>query len=228
MNEVFDTHAEDYSEEIDKSLNRYGANHDFFMQHKAWLIEDILRRFQFSISQMDLLDVGCGVGKLHAYIKGKFASVSGVDISSRSIEVARKVHSELNYHTYDGDRLPYEDGSMDMTLAAGVFHHVPVDQQSKLASEMLRVLKPGGISLVIEHNPYNPVTRRVVNNCPIDEGVILLTPAELRSLFENANGKEVHSRSILTIPPKTKLLKKIDGLLGYLPIGAQFYTVARK
>lgn len=228
MNDIFDTHADDYSEEIDKTLNQYGASHEFFMQHKAWLIEDLLKKFQYQASELDLLDVGCGVGKLHSHIKGKFKSIAGIDVSKGAIEVARKVHPDLRYEAYDGHRIPCDDGSIDMTLAVGVFHHVPPDQWNELAFEMLRVLKPGGLSLVIEHNPYNPVTRRIVNTCPIDEGVVLLKPSKLGKLFTDAGGREVHTRTILSVPPKTGFLKKIDGFFGHLPFGAQYYMIARK
>lgn len=228
MNDVFDTHADEYSEEIDKTLNQYGANHDFFMQHKTWLIEKLLKEYQYQISDLDLLDVGCGVGKLHAYLKDKFNTVSGIDISKGSIDVARRTYPDLRYDVYDGHKIPYDDNSVDMTLAAGVFHHVLPQERSELASEMLRVLKPGGLSMVIEHNPYNPVTRRIVNNCPIDEGVILLKPSELRNLFTSPDSEGVHTRSILSVPPTNKVLKKIDGIFGYLPFGAQIYMIAQK
>ena len=42
MRNVFDAHAKSYSEDIDAVLGRYGANHDFFTQHKASLILDLL------------------------------------------------------------------------------------------------------------------------------------------------------------------------------------------
>ncbi len=228
MNKIFDEHADNYSEEIDKTLSKYGVSHDFFMVHKAWLIEKLLNDYGYNPEDINLLDVGCGVGKIHEYQKGKLGKITGIDISKSSIDVARKAHPEVDYQYYDGHRIPFEDATFDLSIAIGVFHHVSPEQWEALAVEMLRVLRLGGLVIVIEHNPYNPVTRRIVNTCPLDEGVVLLRPKKLRGLFSLAQGEDVSTRTILSVPPKTGLLKKIDGVLGIMPFGAQYYMIAKK
>lgn len=228
QNEVFDTHADAYSEEIDKSLNRFGTSHDFFTDHKARLISEVLERIDLSAAEMTLMDIGCGVGKIHAPLKTRFGQIIGVDLSEPSIKVARETHPEVAYHSYDGLRLPTEDGSVDMTLAICVVHHVPVDGWSEFVGEMMRVLRPGGVAMVIEHNPFNPLTRRIVNTCPLDEDAVLISPSRLRHLFKAAHGKEVQTKTVLSIPPKNAALMKVDGVLGHLPFGAQYYLTARK
>ena len=37
--DLFDQYADNYSAEIDKSLGSFGTEHEFFTQHKAWLID---------------------------------------------------------------------------------------------------------------------------------------------------------------------------------------------
>ena len=228
QNDIFDIHADDYSLEIDKALNRYGANHDFFTSHKNDLILDVITHLGKSSADMTLMDVGCGVGKVHAHIKKSFKKVIGVDPSEQSIKVARQLHPEVEYKCYNGDILPAADNSVDMTLAICVFHHVPASQWQVFSKEMLRVLRPGGISLVIEHNPYNPLTRRIVNTCPLDIDAVLLSPRKLRSLFSAAGCGDFKSRTVLSVPPINSLLKKVDAALGYLPFGAQYYVIAHK
>jgi len=226
--DVFDTHAEDYSENIDEVLGKYGANHDFFTQHKAWLIEHLLAANGLNMADTKLLDVGCGVGKIHEYLDGKLAKISGTDVSEPSLEVARDLYKDIDYQWYDGHRLPYASGSFDISIAICVFHHVPPEQWGELAKEMMRVLRTGGIALIIEHNPFNPVTQRIVNTCELDKDAILLRPSKLRSVFELAGGADVITQSILSVPPKTDFLKKIDMFLGKLPLGAQYYMVSTK
>lgn len=51
-------------------------------------------------------------------------------------------------------------------FAACVFHHIDQREHAALLRELLRVLASGGIALVYEHNPYNPITRHAVNTCP--------------------------------------------------------------
>lgn len=113
-------------------------------------------------------------------------------------------------------------------MAICVFHHVPPKGWVELALEMMRVLRPDGLSLVIEHNPYNPVTRRIVNTCELDRDAILISPSNIRKLFCAAGGKDVLIRSTLSVPPKTALLRRIDRALGRMPFGAQYYLLAKK
>lgn len=226
--EIFDEHATHYSESIDESLSKFGARHDFFTQHKAKLIASLLEHEGRSAAAMDLLDVGCGIGQIHALIGDRFASVTGVDVSADSIKKAQEDFPSNRYIAYDGDTLPLADASVDLTMAICVFHHVPPAQWQGLASEMLRVLRPNGLALVIEHNPWNPVTRRIVNTCPIDRDAVMLSRPTTRRLFQDAGAAEVVTRCILSVPPKNELMMRVDAMFGVLPLGAQYYTLARK
>ena len=226
--DLFDQYADNYSAEIDKSLGAFGAEHDFFTQHKAWLIGQLLAQSGRAAGDVSLLDVGCGVGKIHALLKEKLKHISGTDISAESIRIARQQHGECDYEVHDGGKLPYADKSFDMAMAICVFHHIPPAQWDKTAREMLRVLKEGGLILIIEHNPFNPVTRHVVNSCSFDADAVLLSPGTLRGLFSKAGAGDVLTRSILNIPPKSSFLRSVDLKLGWLPIGAQYYLTATK
>jgi ubiquinone/menaquinone biosynthesis C-methylase UbiE len=226
--EIFDGVAKKYSETIDQSLGKFGASHDFFTRHKARLIARLLGARGRNPADMDLLDVGCGIGQIHDLIGPTFRSVTGVDVSSASIEQAQARFPQHSYSAYDGDRLPFPDGSFDLTMAICVFHHVPPAQWQALAADMLRVLRPGGFALVIEHNPWNPVTRRIVNTCPIDRDAVLLTRGTTSGLFRNAGAAQVTARSVLSVPPKNDALMSVDGWFGLLPLGAQYWCLAVK
>lgn len=224
--EIFDEHAGRYSETIDQTLGRFGASHDFFTRHKATLIERMLASRGRVQAEIDLLDVGCGIANIHSLIGPSFRSVMGVDVSTASIREAALRFPEHSYRSYDGETLPLPDHSVDMTMAICVFHHVPPTMWLRLASEMLRVLRPGGLALVIEHNPYNPVTRRIVSSCPIDRDAVLLPRSTTVDLFRRAGAVKVEARSILSVPPKTNALMWLDNILGILPLGAQYWCLA--
>jgi ubiquinone/menaquinone biosynthesis C-methylase UbiE len=226
--DLFDQFADNYSAEIDKSLGSFGTEHDFFTQHKAWLIGQLLAQTGRSAASMSLLDVGCGVGKIHGLLKGRLKQISGADISTESIRIAKQDHTDCEYKTYDGQHLPFADGSFDMAMAVCVFHHIPPAQWQQVATEMLRVVKTDGLILVIEHNPFNPITRYIVNSCSFDADAVLLSPRQLRKLFTAPNTKDVSTRSILNIPPKTNALRRLDLGLGWLPVGAQYFLTTTK
>ncbi|MGI9485094.1 MAG: class I SAM-dependent methyltransferase [Geminicoccaceae bacterium] len=226
MTTVFDRQAETYSDSINESLGKFGANHDFFMEHKSWLIDYVLMNRSMDASTSRLLDVGCGTGLLHRRIGSKFARIDGIDISAASIAVAVQSQSQHHYRVYDGHRIPSDDDSYDIAIAVAVFHHVPPSKWLGLAAEMLRVTRKGGLCLVIEHNPVNPVTRHIVNNCELDEDAVLLWPAKLRALFLEAGGADVKTRAVLTIPPLVSVLRRLDHALGFAHLGAQYYMTA--
>ena len=81
--------------------------------------------------------------------------------------------------------IPFDNGQFDF-VTAGVYHHVPVAERARLTNEVKRVLKPGGIFCIVEHNPYNPATRMIVSRTPIDANAILLPRRETRSLLAGA------------------------------------------
>ena len=91
--------------------------------------------------------------------------------------------------------------------------------------ELRRVVKPGGVALIFEHNPYNFLTRRVVSSCIFDKDAILLKPRETRELLKEAGFTKVAIRYILTIPPANLPLQIADRLFGRFPLGAQYYAL---
>ena len=84
--------------------------------------------------------------------------------------------------------------------AVCVFHHVPLAARAALLREVRRVLKPGGTLALIEHNPYNPVTRLVARSTPIDARAVLLRTAETRRLFREAGFAIDDQRHFLYLP----------------------------
>ena len=79
-----------------------------------------------------------------------------------------------------------------------------------------------------EHNPYNPVTRRIVSNCPYDEDAVLLKPSELRTLLSGAGLSVQRQAYCLFVPPRFGRLAACEAALGWLPLGGQYWIEARR
>jgi len=201
---------------------------DFVTKVKAEYIIDLITQHSGTPDRLSALDVGCGIGNFHPLLRPKFERLVGVDISPVSIELARANNPGVDYQLYDGHRLPYPDGHFDVAFTVCVMHHVPTDQWPDFASEMFRVLKPGGLALVFEHNPANPLTTRIVNRCPFDADAVLLPRRRTTDLFKGAGFRDVRARSIMTVPPAGNLLRSVDRMFGRLPFGAQYYVAAAK
>ena len=226
--ETFDGYQARYSDTVNRAVKFTGLDVDFFTRVKVDYIEDIATDFFGSTSEVNALDIGCGIGNFHTLLAPKFASLKGIDVSAASIEKARAVHPDVSYKVYDGGILPYDDETFDLAFTICVLHHVPPEDWETFASEMYRVIRPGGLALVFEHNPQNRLTMRAVNNCPFDEDAVLLRSDKCVQLLVNAGFNKVSPHFILSIPPANSILRSVDRWFSKMPFGAQYYVSAKR
>lgn len=215
----FDRHAANYSSAIEETIGVFGQGHDFYVRHKAILLKDVFAKLP---DRPKVLDVGCGIGLVHPLLEPMVSELHGVDVSTASIETAKTNNTSVSYQAYDGHKLPYPDASFDAAFAICVMHHVPVEEWSAFGAEMARVVKPGGQIVVIEHNPANPATQWVVHRSPLDENAVLVRPGKLRAILASAGVKDIATQYVLFTPFEGTIFRKLDGLLGAIPLGAQY------
>jgi SAM-dependent methyltransferase len=223
---TFDSYQSSYSSTVDAAVSFTRLSADFFTRVKADYIKDIVRGYFGPQAELAALDIGCGVGNYHPLLKLKFRALAGVDVSSACVGAARKRNADVDYQVYDGTTLPYADGSFDLAFSICVIHHVPPAYWSNFVREMRRVLRPGGLALVFEHNPRNPFTMRAVTACPFDEDAVLLRNEETERLFREAGFGRVRSSFILSVPAANRFLRRVDRLFSGLPFGGQYYVIA--
>ena len=101
-----------------------------------------------------VLDVGCGAGTdLVRFAKGG-AIVSGVDLSSSAIALARQNVAQqgltADLREADGETLPFADHTFDLVFAHGVVQYTANDRA--LVDQCRRVLKPGGAAVFQVYN----------------------------------------------------------------------------
>lgn len=222
---TFDSYKDRYDSTVDAAVAFTGLPAGFFTQVKAGYIMDIVNAHHGG-GALSALDIGCGIGSYHGLLKQRFAHLAGVDISGDCLETARSRHPDVDYRSYDGGVLPYPDASFDVAFTICVIHHVPRAHWNVFAAEMRRILKPGGLALVFEHNPRNPLTMRAVNSCPFDADAVLLRAEDAERLMQRAGFRDVQSRFILTIPAANGVLRRLDRLFARLPLGGQYYVTA--
>jgi SAM-dependent methyltransferase len=221
MSALFDDYRDSYGAVVQSSIDFSGLPHDFFLAAKADLLRELVAA-HVATESPSLLDVGCGVGALHPFLRGMFGRISGTDVSAESLAQARANNPGLEYRPYAGNKLPYESGAFDVATAMCVMHHVPPQGWADFAAEMRRVVRPGGMACVIEHNPFNPLTRLAVFRCEFDRDAVLLRPGKTRSLLRNAGLHAVASRHFLLFPSARPLARRIERAVGPLPFGAQY------
>jgi ubiquinone/menaquinone biosynthesis C-methylase UbiE len=133
------------------------GNREFFESHKKTIIQDCLagtfdlRTMPHSASKKKVLDVGCGIGFwcIELCLHG-CENVTGVDISSTSLELAKKRASlmgyNVNFKLENAENLSFEDASFTHVNCQGVIHHTP--ETEKCVTEIARVLKVGGTASI--------------------------------------------------------------------------------
>lgn len=224
----FDDYIETYKSEVQDSIGFIGQDVDFFIERKAELLLKLSRKHLGAPDKIKALDIGSGIGLVDKLLKHEIKDLYGVDIEEGVIEKAKINNPEVNYSRYDGARLPFEDNTFDLAFAINVMHHVPPAMWENFSKEMQRVIKPGGIAAVFEHNPYNPLTRKVVRDCKFDRDAVLLSHKKLKNLLTGANLKIVDTAYIIFFPIKSRIFKSIESVLKWLPLGAQQYAAGRK
>ena len=70
------------------------------------------------------LDVGCGAGHYTGALAMHGGSWTGIDVSERMLEAARRGHPDIDWRLADAERLPFADGSFDGAMATLVVHHL--------------------------------------------------------------------------------------------------------
>src|SRR6185369_3280766 len=93
-----------------------------------------------------LLDVGCGDKPYEHIFRPYVAHYLGIERQTTFHATAANLGSSGPDFLYDGDRLPFEDGSFDTVINIQVLEHTPYPRY--LVAEMSRVLKKGG-SLIL-------------------------------------------------------------------------------
>jgi len=227
----FDKFALEYRNLHAANIRASGETPEYFAEYKVIDLAAELRKAGAAPPAPKVLDFGAGVGYSVPFFARHLpaARLTCLDVSKRSLELGASQHgSRAEFVHFDGARIPYDDDSFDAALASCVFHHIPHAEHVVLLAEIRRVLKPGGVLTVFEHNPLNPLTRHAVNTCEFDEHAELILAPTMRKRVRDAGFGSVAIRYRIFFPHALRALRGLEPHLTWLPLGAQYYVVARK
>lgn len=226
----FDEYAKDYREIHTKNIQSFsGKDSGYFGEYKVRIINQEVG----SPKKVKILDLGCGDGLNAVFFEKYFPGMQyyGIDISKECIRQAKKAiqKSNVSFSMYDGKTIPFDDDSFDIILIACVLHHVPYDEHYGLLKECQRVLKERGNLYIFEHNPFNPVTRKIVNTCPFDEDAVLIRAGRMKHLLSELRFHNIKISYTIFFPRKFffRYLLGIEKYLKCLP-GGQYYIRCEK
>jgi ubiquinone/menaquinone biosynthesis C-methylase UbiE len=160
------------------------------------VIAVLVREALYPPAGLNICEVGCGDGQWLVDLVGWGADparMAGIDLLEGRLETARGRLPAADLRVGDAAELPWPNESFVLVLQSTMFTSIlDPDMKRRVASEMLRVLRPGGRILWYDfyrNNPSNPNVRGV-------------GAAEIRALFP---GRRIELRRVTLAPPLARL-----------------------
>lgn len=176
------------------------------------------------LSDVQVIDVGCGHGSFLRQLIDWGASpacLAGIELQPDRLEHARQ-HTAPGVRWHLGTLDAFPDNSVDLVSARTVFSSIlDEDLRRHLASEMWRVLRPGGWALIFDFRYSNPGNRNVRKVTDVD--LLRFWPTERR-----------HYRTLILAPPLARALARLPRLLPDAlsslmpPLRSHFFYMAQK
>ena len=110
------------------------------------------------LSVREMLEVGCGDGRLSSLLANKVKSLTAIDPDKAMINLASKEISGVDFRVGYGERLEFSDKTYDVVLFSYSLHH---QDCVKALDEAKRVLRDNGIILIIEPSTEGEYTQFV-------------------------------------------------------------------
>lgn len=177
-----------------RTLDHVASIYDYLAPVMTFYQEKRLSEKAFSLLRAQgperILDVGCGTGTFTIAIARKLARhkgsfVAGLDAAPKMIAQARKKIGTFKNVSFDigiAESLPYPDNSFDAVISTFFFHHIDFALKQRALQEIRRVLKKGGVAVIVDVDVPTNLFGRICAWC----GYILFRQEEIR---ENIIGK---------------------------------------
>ncbi len=221
----FNEYAEAYKEILDKDLKFFGEESGYFAEYKVRIVKDTS-----SENPKNILEYGCGIGLNIGFFTKYFphSLINGCDISEKSLEVAAERNKEVDFFLINESSLKDRKEKYDLIFVSCVFHHIAPELRKDSIRNIKNLLKKNGQVYIFEHNPYNPVTKKIVRECIWDKDAVLLSRQESIDLLQSEGFEVKGKKYTLYFPSAFNFMRPVEKFLGWIPFGGQYYVKAVK
>lgn len=134
-----------------------------------------------------VLDAGCGPGWIANHLHGRGVDVSGVDLSPKMIEHARRQYPGIAFEVASVTELEPAPASLGGVLGWWSWFNLPREWLPRVVATMARALRPGGQLLIGTHCGEGDHPRtRCYGDVPVEWTTHLYQPDELTALLTGA------------------------------------------
>jgi SAM-dependent methyltransferase len=138
----YDTVASSYADRV-----RYLLDQTPYERAVLALVADLVR----TAGGGPVADVGCGPGRIAAYLRELGVDTFGIDLSPAMIDIARSDHPGLRFEVGSMTDLDLPDSSIAGLVAWYSLIHIPDDEIGRVFAQFRRVLRPGGLLVLSFH-----------------------------------------------------------------------------
>ena len=170
---LYDTVAREYAE-------AFSGEHEKKPQDQV-----ILKRFARLIGdRRPVWDLGCGPGQTTRYLHDLGIDIFGLDLSTRLLEEARRLHPGVHFRQGDMLALDFKDHTIAGAVAFYAIVHFSEGQVRKAFREVFRVLQPGGLFLMTFHIGNETLRVDEFLGKPVQIDFMLFSPDCIRNALE--------------------------------------------
>ena len=163
---MHNSNAENWNERALSQGHTGWANPHIYRYDQPLRIQAILKLIKsspFSMTELSVLDFGCGTGDFSFAVANLGAKVTGIDISDVVIERAKQIaggKSNAAFETSSDSFFTKRPEKFNMVLSITVLQHLNGNELKKTLRQLFEVMVPGGYLLAIEmvrgtRNPDN-------------------------------------------------------------------------
>lgn len=227
MEALFDL-SEEYDSMLNQGLALSGESKMYFIDGR---LKDIRAQLKNEPPMRRILDFGCGIGDATAALLRYFPEaeeIVGTDLSGEALEFARKKHPSEKLKFIHLNELNHS-GHFDLCYVNGVFHHIEPENRPEAVNKILQSLRAGGLLALCENNPLNPGTQIIMSRIPFDRAAQKITWYNCKKMIRDAGfSKVLQTRFLFYFPRALSFLRPLEAWLVHLPLGGQYYVLARK
>ncbi|MFE7119224.1 methyltransferase domain-containing protein [Streptomyces sp. NPDC057654] len=187
-----DTVRESYDRVADNYAHMVATTGMGDIRRHPWLKASI-DAFADTVSGLGpVLDVGCGPGTVTAYLVERGIDASGVDLSPRMVENARRLHPECHFSVSSATELDLEEASLGGVLGWWSLFNLPRDVLPQVLGMFARALKPGGHFITGTHvGDEDAVRTEAYGGVPVHWTTHKWRPEQFVELIEQAGLRPV-------------------------------------
>lgn len=149
-----------------------------------WIL--LVRNINKYVKGVDAIDYGCGAGKSSLYLKSLGFNVMGVDANKDMIESAKDKDPCGNYDHITSAKILVKDSSFDLAFSSWVLMEVASKKELlNIAKEIERILRPGGVFILILCNESTYNSDWLTQNTEFPENKNLESGSVVKILFKD-------------------------------------------